>query len=133
MADIISAPIIGYSLATGITIVGVATGADPVLMGAGACGGWWALSYVETPTPALVRINNVVVSAVIASYGSTVLAAELGDRGWITETAGRPWTYVLAIAIGLLTMPVLGSLVMNLGRGLGRFLQRWVDRMGGPQ
>lgn len=133
MADLVSTPLIGYAAATGITIAGVATGADPALMGAGACGGWWALSYVETPLPVAVRINNVAISSIIASYGATVVAAELCEHGWVAEHNERAWAYVLAIALGLLAMPVMGTLIMGLGRGVGRWLQRWVDRLGDPK
>lgn len=121
MTDPISPAAFGLT-AAGITLFGVATGLDPVLLFSGACGGWWAMTY-QPAIGALQRISRVGVSAVAASWGSPVAVGYAANAGLLPDTvpttvAGFP----VALGIGLLAVDVLG-------RGLLKFAQRKAEEV----
>ena len=73
MSEPATSAIVSVTQASGITILGIATGLDPVLIVAGAAGGWWALSYLESPGRALARANRIALSSILAAWGSPVV------------------------------------------------------------
>lgn len=116
MTDPISPPALGLT-AAGITLFGVATGLDPVLLFAGAGGGWWAMTY-QPVLGALDRLSRIGISALAGGWGAPLAVGYAAGRNWLPDTvpaavAGFP----VALAIGLLAVDVLG-------RGLVRLAQR---------
>lgn len=121
MTDPISPTILGLT-AAGITLFGVATGLDPVLLFAGAGGGWWAMTY-QPAIGALHRLSRVGVSALAAAWGAPVAVGYAANAGVLpttvpAEVAGFP----VALGIGLLAVDVLG-------RGLLKFAQRKAEEV----
>lgn len=132
MADLVSTPLLTATAAGGLTVVGIATGLNPALLFAGSCGAWWALSRVE-PKPILARFNFVALSAVLAAWMSPVVVSQLCERGVIAERHEDMWQYPTAAIIGLLALPVIGSLLMDAGQASKRLVRRWIDKQGGEQ
>lgn len=129
MTDIVSAPLIGVT-AAGITIIGVGTGLDPALLFAGSCGGWWAASMLETPQPIGVRLNNIVLSSVIAAWVAPAAISALCEKGIVAERNELLWQYPTAAVIGFMVIPILGKLIMDGGHAARRALTRWIGRQG---
>lgn len=100
--------------AGGVTLLGLATGLDPLLLLAGAWGGWWAQSY-QPPAGAMARLNRVLIAAVAAAWGSPPLVGWLASRTLLTdEVPGVAWEAVAALGIGLLAVDVLGRGLLKL-------------------
>lgn len=121
MTDPISPPAV-VSAAAGITLFGVATGLDPVLLAAGAGGGWWAISYQPT-LGTLQRLSRIGISALAGGWGSPLAVAYAGGSGWLPDTVPpvvAAWP--VALGIGLLAVDVLG-------RGLLRFAGRKAEEI----
>lgn len=121
MTDPISPPL-ALSDAAGITLFGVATGLDPMLMGAGAGGGWWAITYQPT-LGTIDRLSRIGISALAAGWGSPLAVAYAAGAGWLPD--GVPHgvaAWPVALGIGLLAVDVLG-------RGLLRFAGRKAEEI----
>lgn len=121
MTDPISPPA-AVATAAGITLFSAATGLDPVLLCAGAAGGWWAMTY-QPILGALDRLSRVGISALAAGWGSPVAVGYASGAGWIPDAlpehvVGAP----VALGIGLLAVDVIG-------RGLLRFAQRKAEEV----
>lgn len=120
MSEPVSAGFISVT-AGGITVLGIITGLHPALMLAGAAGGWWAMSYQQQMT-VLGRLNRILLSSIVAAWGSPVTAAwgvpviekVLPDAVPIPHSAVE---LGIALIIGLVTIDVLGRSLMSLVRG----------------
>lgn len=115
MTDPISPPAIGLT-AAGITLFGVATGLDPVLLFAGAGGGWWAMTY-QPVLGAIDRLSRIGISALVGGWGSPLAVGYAAGAGWLPEAvpqhvAGFP----VALGIGLLAVDVIGRGVLRLAQ-----------------
>lgn len=121
MTDPISPPAIGLT-AAGITLFGVATGLDPVLLFAGAGGGWWAMTY-QPVLGAIDRLSRIGISALAGGWGSPLAVGYAAGAGWLPQAvpqhvAGFP----VALCIGLLAVDVIG-------RGALRFAKRKAEEI----
>lgn len=100
---------------TGLTVFGVATGIHPLLLIAGAAGGYWGLSYV--PEMAVVRrFTTVLLSALVAAWGAPIIGGGLATllnslaqgAGMGPLNLGHPgFLGLVAVALGVLANPVL--------------------------
>lgn len=100
---------------TGLTVFGVATGIHPVLLIAGAAGGYWGLSYVP-PMGFMQRFTTVLLSALVAAWGAPLFAGVVGSfLNSLAQAAGMGplnlahpgFAGLLALALGVLANPVL--------------------------
>ena len=99
--------------AAGITLFGVATGIDPVLLFAGAAGGWWAMTY-QPVLGVANRLSRIAISA-LAAAGGTPLAIAYAAQGEHLQY-GVPESLVgfpVAMGIGLLAVDVIGRSVIR--------------------
>lgn len=116
--------------ASGITIFGIITGLHPALMLAGAAGGWWAMSYQQQMT-AWGRLNSILLSSIIAAWGSPVAAAwgvqALPSSFVVTQ---RALELVAALIIGLSAIEVLGRGILSVMRGLMSFFRKNTEKEG---
>jgi hypothetical protein len=128
MADPV-APSLIYITQAGIVIAGVATGLDPVMLGAGMCGGYWAV-WRGGPMSWLDRTSMVVLSSLVAAWGAAVLVKLLSHHNIISESAEFPVAYVSALFIGRLAMPVLEKSLLDIVKAGGRAAVRWLDNFG---
>lgn len=113
MTDPISPPAIGLA-AAGITVFGIATGLDPVLLFAGAGGGWWAMTY-QPVLGVLDRISRIFISALVGGWGAPLAVGYVDGAGWLPHTvpahvAGFP----VALGIGLLAVDVIGRAILRI-------------------
>lgn len=92
------------------TEVGSALGMRPQLLLSGAAGGWLALTY-QGPSSFLVRSRRIILSSLAATW-CTPLATYL----LALPTDPSITDFPLALAIGLLTMDVLGKGVISTAR-----------------
>lgn len=111
--------------AGGITLFGIATGLDPVLIVAGAAGGWWALSYLESPGRALARANRIALSSILAAWGSPVVVG-LNFLPLPENIPEFPLKIVVSIGIGL-------SVIDIIGKGLMAFVREKVTQLSKSQ
>lgn len=103
--------------AGGLTVFGMATGLHPMLLLAGLGGGWWALSYLEAPMPALRRISTLGISALAAAWITPPAVAGVIGAGWLGPHAtGEVLQYPVAMFVGLLAHSVLGPALMKLAQ-----------------
>ena len=105
--------------ATGLTVLGVSTGLDPILLFAGAAGGLWSLSYIPEPMPVLQRLTVGAISALAGAWSGQWLAsaavAWLGHHfPWWPPAAGADaLRYPTAMIVGLLAYRHIGPLLMR--------------------
>lgn len=103
--------------AGGLAVFGLATGLHPMLLLAGLGGGWWALSYLETPMPALRRISTLGISSLAAAWMTPPAVAGVVGAGWLGPHAtGEVLQYPAAMIVGLLAHSVLGPVLMKLAQ-----------------
>ncbi|OYD53269.1 hypothetical protein CGK74_13725 [Thauera propionica] len=115
MTDPISPPAIGLT-AAGITLFGVATGLDPVLLFAGAGGGWWAMTY-QPVLGALDRLSRIGISALVGGWGSPLAVGYAAGAGWLPEAVPQQAAgFPVALGIGLLAVDVIGRGVLRLAQ-----------------
>lgn len=104
---------VAVTAAGGIAVLGITTGLQPGLLFAGACGGWWALSY-QPPMNALRRLNRVLISAVAGAWGSPAWVGWLSHHGVLTDAVPPGvWESAAALGIGLLAVDVLGRTALR--------------------
>ena len=108
MSEPATSAIVSVTQASGITILGIATGLDPVLIVAGAAGGWWALSYLESPGKALARANRIALSSVLAAWGSPVVVG-LNFPPLPENLPEFPLKIVVSVGIGLIAIDIIGK------------------------
>ena len=121
MTDPVSPPAVAAT-AAGLTLFSAATGLDPVLLCAGAAGGWWAMTY-QPILGALDRLSRVGISALAAGWGAPVAVGYAADAGWIPEALpDQVVSFPVALGIGLLAVDVIG-------RGMLRFAQRKAEEV----
>ena len=115
MSEPATSAIVSVTQASGITILGIATGLDPVLIVAGAAGGWWALSYLESPGRALARANRIALSSILAAWGSPVVVG-LNFLPLPENLPEFPIKIVVSIGIGLIAIDIIGKGLMSFVR-----------------
>lgn len=98
--------------ATGLSILGIATGLQPDILLAGFAGGLWAQTYLDA-APFLRRVTLLVGSPIVAGYLSP-LVFTLIHSSLPNETAREVATNAIAFLIGLTAMRVLGPALMRL-------------------
>ena len=121
MADIVSTPVLAVTVG-GVTVLGVATGLAPELLFAGSCGGWWAASIMDEPQPLAIRVNNIIISSVIAAWLAPALTSVLCARNLIGDHNELIWQYSTAAVTGFMVVPVLGKLIMDGGQAARKAL-----------
>jgi hypothetical protein len=100
--------------ATGLTLLGVATGIDPGLLFAGLAGGWWALSYAPEPMALSRRLTVGAISALAGAWAAPPSAALLAALAaqyvawWPAEAGAVSLRYVAAMAVGLMAHRSIG-------------------------
>lgn len=115
MSEPATSAIVSVTQASGITLFGIATGLDPVLIVAGAAGGWWALSYLESPGKALARANRIALSSILAAWGSPVVVG-LNFLPLPENLPEFPLKIVVSIGIGLIAIDIIGKGFMSFVR-----------------
>ena len=125
MSEPATSAIVSVTQASGITLFGIATGLDPVLIVAGAAGGWWALSYLESPGRALARANRIALSSILAAWGSPVVV-ELNFLPLPENLPEFPLKIVISIGIGLIAIDIIG-------KGLMAFVREKVTQLSKSQ
>jgi len=101
--------------ACGIVVLGFVTGLHPVLLLAGAWGGWWAMTY-QPPLGTLDRLSRVAISALAAAWCAPLAAAWVASREWMPGTLPiELLQYPTALGIGLLAVDVIGRGVLRIG------------------
>lgn len=130
MTEPVSSSIVTVTTVGGVTIFGIATGLHPVLLFAGAWGGWWAQSFMD-PAPIFTRLNRVAISAGVAAWASKGLVnVGLGLFATNEKVLNMQPAELLAaeslvaLCLGLLAMPVLG-------RGAIQVASRFLDKKFG--
>lgn len=108
-------PVITVGASGAIVIAGIATGLDPALVFAGACGGLWSLSYLSGQT-VLSGMNRIALSSIIAAYSAPFAADWLGDLGIVPAHIEHIARYPIALVVGLVAVPVLGREILRLAR-----------------
>lgn len=110
--------------ASGLTVLGIATGIDPILFLAGLAGGWWALSYLPAPLPCLARFGIGIISGLAGAWFGPMSAALAASAGrhflspwWPAELTPASLAIGTSFLIGLLAHRKLGPLLM---RGVDR-------------
>lgn len=108
-----STPAFGIT-ATGLTVLGVATGLRPELLLAGITGALWALSYSD-PLPVWRRWAITVVTSLVAGYLTPVAAEllrlnKLLPMSIVDEVALPP----TAVIIAFIAYRVLGPAVIRI-------------------
>lgn len=102
--------------ATGISIFGVATGLDPVLLVAGVAGGYASLSYQPAQSFS-GRITSVVMSALMAAWGAPVLVAAASGQPFIpVAVTGEILKFPVALIGGFLAQTVIAPGLMALAK-----------------
>lgn len=125
MSEPATSAIVSVTQASGITLFGIATGLDPVLIVAGAAGGWWALSYLESPGRALARANRIALSSILAAWGSPVVVG-LNFLPLPENFPEFPLKIVVSIVIGLIAIDIIG-------KGLMAFVREKVTQLSKSQ
>ncbi|WP_234085280.1 hypothetical protein [Azonexus sp. R2A61] len=110
-------PIAPTLTSTGLIVLGVATGLDPMQLLAGFIGCWWYNTYVTPPLPIVQRLTSGILAALVAAWVTPpVLAWVTGSAWWPAHvprgTVGLP----LALAAGFLTHRVLGPALLRLAQ-----------------
>lgn len=123
MSEPATSAIVSITQASGITLFGIATGLDPVLIVAGAAGGWWALSYLESPGRALARANRIALSSILAAWGSPVVVG-LNFLPLPENFPEFPLKIVVSIGIGLIAIDIIGKGLMAFVREKVKQLSR---------
>mgnify|MGYP001210686663 CR=1 FL=1 len=104
------------SAGSGMILLGVATGLDPVLLIAGLAGGFASYLFMD-PQPWPRRLLGASFAGLAGGWGSPVAAATLAGFGWwptgITASQVAP---LLALVGGLLTIPVLAPQSIAIAR-----------------
>lgn len=108
-------PIITVGASGAIVIAGIATGLDPALVFAGACGGLWSLSYLNGQT-IMSGLNRIALSSIIAAYSAPFASDWLCDLGIVPERVEQIARYPIALVVGLVAVPVLGREILRLAR-----------------
>lgn len=98
----------------GLTVFGVATGLDPVLLVAGFIGCWWYNSYIPTLTVGQ-RFSSGIIAALVAAWATPPVIA------WVASTPVWPHAvspmiagWPLALVIGFLTHKVIGPSLLRV-------------------
>lgn len=116
MAEPIS-PVAALPTGAGITILGVATGLDPMLLLCGFVGGWWAQSYEQPPAALIQRLSICALSALLATWFIPPLVLWATSRPWwpgVVPAMLIQWP--AAVTFGLLAYKVLGPLALRFAR-----------------
>lgn len=100
---------------TGLTVLGLATGLQPMLLIAGMAGGWWALTCREKPMPLTSRIASVSISSIGAAWCAPVAVALIGaSRWWPQQVSLDLLPLPVAMALGRIAYTALGSSLDSL-------------------
>lgn len=98
---------------SGLTLFGVATGLDPMLLVAGFVGCWWYNTYLQTITLGQ-RISSGVIAALVGAWLTPPVIAWLTSLSWWPATVHAPlvgWPF--ALAVGFLTHKVIGPTLLR--------------------
>jgi hypothetical protein len=99
----------------GLTLFGVATGIDPVLLAAGAAGGYAAMAYMpEMPVPK--RLASIGISALFGAWGAPAVLGEAVARGLVSAGYAYPTICISSLLIGTLSLTVIVPGLVRLGR-----------------
>lgn len=100
--------------AAGLSVFGLATGIDPVLLVIGLAGGYSSLSY--QPVQSLSRrITSMVMAALASAWGAPVLVAAVVGQPFVpTAVTGELLRYPTALMIGFLAQTVIAPGLMAL-------------------
>lgn len=100
--------------ATGLSILGIATGLQPNILLAGFAGGLWALSY-QPELPVLRSVASTLGASIVAGYLAPIVVAILrpalpGDLSHdIAQTAS-------ALVVGLLSQRIIGPAIFRIAK-----------------
>jgi hypothetical protein len=107
----------------GLLVAGVVTGLHPVLMVAGAAGGWWALTYIENMPGVASRVSRVMISSLVATwfapFSTQILHNFYGGLGFSVDIVLEA---AIGMLLGFLTFDVLGGSVMSIAK---RWVSKW--------
>lgn len=116
MSDVATPAAIYFSAAGGITIFGIATGLDPALLFAGACGGYWGLLSMP-PQGVWARTQQIIMGALAAAWLAPPLVVWwVGEKMINEQVTHLVWQYAAALLVGLVAVPVLGRAVIGLAK-----------------
>lgn len=110
--------ITGSSVAAvgGLTLFGVATGLDPVLIVAGLTGSFFSYYFMD-PLPLARRISGAFFAALGSAWGAPVLVAALTSVSWWpAAVATGALSPLVALTIGFLTNPVIAPGSIQIAR-----------------
>lgn len=123
MADPASGAAAAATVATGLTLLGVATGLQPEILLAGLAGGLWALSYQE-PAPRRERIAATILASIIAGYLTPAIAAGVTSLGaWPSAITREMSQLPIAVVIGLIAHRVLGPALLRVAQSRAERVQ----------
>lgn len=115
-ATLASASLSIASTATGMTVLGYATGIDPVLLIAGFAGGLWSHSYAD-PLPRLQRIAYSVLAGLIAAWVTPILAVIPASFDWWPRGISiHQIQFPIAMTIGFLSHQVIGPQLLRIAQ-----------------
>jgi hypothetical protein len=109
-----STVLIATSMATGLTLFGVATGLHPAILFAGLAGGLWSLSY-QPPKPFWKRTATTIMAAIVSGYLAPavsvgLMSIDVFPRSLTLEVTQLP----VAVLIGLVSHRVLGPAILRI-------------------
>lgn len=99
----------------GLTLFGVATGIDPVLLAAGAAGGYAAMAEMAEMT-LLKRLASIGVSALFGAWGAPAVLGEAVARKLLTAGYAYPTVCLFSLLIGALSLTVIVPGMVRFGR-----------------
>lgn len=97
----------------GLTVFGIATGLDPMLLVAGFIGCWWYNSYL--PELGLgQRISSGIIAGLVAAWLTPPLVGWVTSLGWWPHSVPPPLVgWPAALFTGFLTHKVIGPALLK--------------------
>ncbi len=103
--------------ASGITVLGVATGLDPMLLLCGFIGGWWAQSYEQPPAGLVQRLSVCALSALLTTWFIPPLVLWVTSLSWWPDVVpAMLMRFPAAVTFGLLAYKVLGPFALRFAK-----------------
>ncbi|MDO9596743.1 MAG: hypothetical protein Q7J47_03385 [Azoarcus sp.] len=132
MPDIVSPPIIFLTAAGSLAVAGVNTGLDPVMLGLGAFGGYWAV-WRGGPMSWIDRTSIVLLSSIVAAYSAGIIARQAAELNLVAAPSEPALAYLAALLVGRLAMPVLEKTLLDVAKAAGQAVVRWFDKLWSGQ